>query len=113
MSSLRFLFYSHPCECEDLGRIFLSSRDSRACGSRMTGKNISSRMTGKQKSLGNSEALLLLTKIFVYRQQQQYSDKYRRDITQRKQVIFSKAAVDFAADSDIAKQNLMRAVTGK
>ncbi|MBO6281841.1 MAG: hypothetical protein J6N49_04855 [Alphaproteobacteria bacterium] len=38
---------SHPCESEDLDRIILSSRDSRACGSRMTGKNIGSRMAGK------------------------------------------------------------------
>ncbi|MBO6281962.1 MAG: hypothetical protein J6N49_05485 [Alphaproteobacteria bacterium] len=38
---------SHPCESEDLGRIILSSRDSRAYGSKMTGKKIGSKMTGK------------------------------------------------------------------
>ncbi|MBO6281217.1 MAG: hypothetical protein J6N49_01660 [Alphaproteobacteria bacterium] len=45
---------SHPCECEDLGRIILSSRDSRACGSRMTGKNIGSRMTSLCLQSGRS-----------------------------------------------------------
>ncbi|MBO6281621.1 MAG: hypothetical protein J6N49_03715 [Alphaproteobacteria bacterium] len=68
---------SHPCECEDLGQIILMSsltskaqskisadslicRDSRACGSRMTDKNIGSRMTGKNKNNDNNFTLMSL-----------------------------------------------------